>query len=66
MEDNSKACMSNEEIQRRKALVEHISRMRDELSSLDMTTAELVRLAREERKWLYGSYLWIGDLEAKL
>jgi hypothetical protein len=41
------------EIQRRKKLVGRILKRRDELPPLGMTTAELVRLAREESKWLY-------------
>ena len=47
--------LSNEEVKRRKDLMEHILKMRDELPPLGMTTAELVRLSREERKWLYES-----------
>ena len=47
--------LPNEEIQRRKALVERILKMREGLPPLGMTTAELVHLAREERNWLYES-----------
>lgn len=45
----------DEEIQRRKALVKHTLKMREDLSPLGMTTTELVRLAREDRKSLYES-----------
>ncbi len=51
----SAAGLPYEERLRRKALVERILRMREELPPLGMTTAELVHLAREERKWLYES-----------
>ena len=40
---------------RRKVLVKDLAKMRGELPPLGMTTAELVHLAREERKWLYES-----------
>jgi predicted RNase H-like HicB family nuclease len=45
----------DEEARRRKVLVKHLVKMRDELPPLGMTTAELVHLAREERTWLYES-----------
>jgi hypothetical protein len=48
----SSSSLPDEEIQRRKALVKRMLEMRDELPALGMTTAELVRLAREERQWL--------------
>ena len=47
--------LDSEELNRRKSLVERIFAMREELPALDITTAELVRLAREERKWFYES-----------
>ena len=49
------AILPSEELNRRKSLVEHIFAMREELPGLDITTAELVRLARGERKWFYES-----------
>ena len=45
--------VNDEEVQRRKALVKHILKLREELPTLGMTTTELVHLAREERNWLY-------------
>jgi len=44
---SSTILLSNEEIRRRKELVERILKRRDELPPLGMTTAELVRLARQ-------------------
>lgn len=46
---------ADEKALRRKVLVGQVVRMRDELPPLGMTTAELVHLAREERKWFYES-----------
>lgn len=51
--DTAAANLSNEELQRRRTLVQQVFKMREELPPLDMTTAELVRLAREERNWFY-------------
>ena len=47
--------LDSEELNRRKYLVERIFAMREEFPALDITTAELVRLAREEREWFYES-----------
>lgn len=51
----ARATLPSEELNRRKSLVERIFAMREELPRLDITTAELVRLARGERKWFYES-----------
>jgi hypothetical protein len=44
-----------DEVQRRKALVKNMLKLREELPPLDMTTVELVRLSREERSHFYES-----------
>jgi predicted RNase H-like HicB family nuclease len=43
----------DKETQRRRALVDHMLQLREELPPLGMTTTDLVRLSREERSWFY-------------
>src|SRR3972149_6948725 len=49
---------TKEEIERRRRLIDEMRRLREEIGPIDISTSQLVRMARREREVLYEGKTW--------